>query len=162
MTRFSAPTRWFVDETYLKVAGRWVYLYRAIDQYGQVIDVLASPKRDLAATRRFFARALNPTRRPTEVTTDRAPAYPRVLDEVVPQAWHVVEQYANNPIEADHDRLKARTRPMRGLKRLRCAQVICSGHAFIQNLRRGHYELGHDVEPGRRLEAIFTELALAI
>ena len=51
---------------------------------------------------------------------------------------------------------------MRGLKRLRCAQVICSGHAFIQNLRRGHYELGHDVEPGRRLEAIFTELELAI
>jgi transposase, IS6 family len=50
---------------------------------------------------------------------------------------------------------------MRGLKRLRCAQVVCSGHAFIQNLRRGH-ELGHDAEPGRRLEAIFTELALAI
>ena len=88
------------------------------------------------------------------MTTDRAPSYPRVLDEVVPEAWHVVEQYANNPIEADHRRLKARTRPMRGLKRLRCAHVICSGHAFIQNLRRGHYELGLDVEPGRRLEAI--------
>ena len=51
---------------------------------------------------------------------------------------------------------------MRGLKRLRCAQVVCSGHAFIQNLRRGHYELGLDVEPGRRLGAIFTELALSI
>jgi transposase-like protein len=76
-SRHVAGDRWFVDETYLKVAGRWVYLYRAIDQYGQVIDVLASPKRDLAATRRFFARALNATRRPTEVTTDRAPAYPR-------------------------------------------------------------------------------------
>jgi transposase-like protein len=101
-SRHVAGDRWFVDETYLKVAGRWVYLYRAIDQYGQVIDVLASPKRDLAATRRFFARALNAARRPTEVTTDRAPAYPRVLDEVVPEAWHVVEQYANNPIEADH------------------------------------------------------------
>ena len=161
-SRHVAGDRWFVDETYLKVAGRWVYLYRAIDQYGQVIDVLASPKRDLAATRRFFARALNAARRPTEVTTDQAPAYPRVLDEVVPEAWHVVEQYANNPIEANHGRLKARTRPMRGLKRLRCAQVTCSGHAFIQNLRRGHYELGRDVEPGRRLEAIFTELALAI
>jgi IS6 family transposase len=139
-----------------------VYLYRAIDQYGQVIDVLASPKRDLAATRRFFARALNGARRPTEVTTDRAPAYPRVLDEVVPEAWHVVEQYANNPIEADHGRLKARTRPMRGLKRLRCAQVVCSGHAFVQNLRDGHYELGLDTESGRRLETIFSELAVAI
>jgi transposase, IS6 family len=96
------------------------------------------------------------------VTTDRAPAYPRVLDEVVPEAWHVVEQYANNPIDADHGRPKARTRPMRGVKRLRCVQVIGSGHAFIQNLRRGQYELGLDVEPGRRLEPIFTELALAI
>ena len=54
-----------MDETYLKVAGRWLYLYRAIDQYGQVIDVLAAPKRDLAATRRFFARALDAARRPT-------------------------------------------------------------------------------------------------
>ena len=116
-SRHVAGDRWFVDETYLKVAGQWVYLYRAIDQHGQVIDVLASPKRDLAATRRFFARALDAARRPTEVTTDRAPAYPRVLDELVPEAWHVVEQYANNPIEADHGRLKARTRPMRGLKR---------------------------------------------
>jgi transposase, IS6 family len=65
---------------------------------GRSIDVLASPKRDLAATRQFFARALSVARRPTEVTTDRAPAYPRVLDEVVPQAWHVVEQYAITPI----------------------------------------------------------------
>jgi transposase, IS6 family len=145
--------RWFVDETYLKVAGRWVYLYRAIDQYGQVIDVLASQKRDLAATSQFFARALTVARRPTEVTTDRAPAYPRVLDEFVPEAWHLVEQYANNPIEADHGRLKAWTRPMRGLKRIRCAQTICSGHAFMQNLRRGHYELGHESQPGYRLEA---------
>jgi transposase-like protein len=148
-----AGDRWFVDETYLKVAGQWVYLYRAIDQHGQVIDVLASPKRDLAATRRFFAQAVTAARRPTELTTDRAPAYPRVLDEMVPEAWHVVEQYANNPIEADHGRLKAWTRPMRGLKRLRSAQTVCSGHAFVQNLRRGHYELGLDTDPGRRLAA---------
>ena len=78
------------------MAGRWRYVYRAIDQHGQVIDVLASPKRDLAATR-FFARALTAARRPTEVTTDRAPAYLRVLDEVVPEACHVMEQYPNNP-----------------------------------------------------------------
>ena len=90
------------------------------------------------------------------------PGYPRVLDELVPEAWHVVEQYANNPIEADHGRLKARTRPMRGLKRIRSAQAVCSGHAFAQNLRRGHYELGLYTEPGRRLEVVFTELALAI
>jgi transposase, IS6 family len=69
-SRHIAGDRWFVDETYLKVAGQWVYLYRAIDQHGQVIDVLASPKRDLAATRRFFAQAVTAARRPTEVTTD--------------------------------------------------------------------------------------------
>ena len=69
----------------------------------------------------------------------------------------MVEQHANNPIEADHGRLKARTRPMRDLKRLRCAQVICSGHAFVQNLHHGHYELGLDTKSGRRLETIFSE-----
>jgi transposase, IS6 family len=154
--------RWFVDETYVKVAGRWVYLYRAIDQDGQVIDVLVSEKRDLAATRRFFIRALEHGRCPTEVTTDRAPAYPQVIDELIPAACHVSEHYANNPVEADHGRLKARLRPMRGLKRLRSARVISAGHAFVQNLRRGHYELGVDIDQRHRLTAIFTELARAI
>jgi hypothetical protein len=60
--RHISGDRWFIDETYVKVSGRWVYLYRAIDQFGQVIDVLVSEKRDLAATRRFFTRALNTTR----------------------------------------------------------------------------------------------------
>jgi hypothetical protein len=109
-----------------------VYLYRTIDQYGQVIDVLISPKRDLPATCRFFLRA-----RPAEVTIDRAPAYPRVIEELIPAACHITEQYANNRIEADC--LKARLRPMRGLKRLRSARVISTEHAFVQNLRRGHY-----------------------
>ena len=139
-----------------------VYLYRAIDQFGQVIDVLVSQKRDLAATRRFFTRALEHGPRPSEMTTDRAPAYPRVLDELLPAARHVIEQYANNPLESDHGRLKARVPPMRGLKRLRSARVISTGHAFIQNLRRGHYELGVDTDPKRQLRAAFTELALAI
>jgi IS6 family transposase len=154
--------RWFVDETYVKVAGRWVYLYRAIDQFGQVIDVLVSQKRDLAATRRFFTHALKYGPSPTEVTTDRAPAYPRVLDELLPAACHVTEQYTNNPIEADHGRLKSRLRPMRGLKRLRSARVISAGHTFIQNLRRGHYELGMDLDPRHRLPGAFAELALTI
>jgi transposase-like protein len=89
--------RWFVDETYVKVAGRWVYLYRAIDQYGQVIDVLVSQKRDMVATRRFFTRALEHGPSPSEVTTDGAAAYPRVLEELVPAACHLTEQYTNNP-----------------------------------------------------------------
>ncbi len=160
--RHAAGDRWFVDETYVKVAGRWVYLYRAIDQFGQVIDVLAAEKRDLAASRRFFTRALEQAPRPTEVTTDRAPAYLRVFDELLPAALHVLEQYANNPIEADHGRLKSRLRPMRGLKRLRSAQLISAGHGFVQNLRRGHYELATDVNPRHRLTTAFAELALVV
>ena len=77
--------RWFADETYVKVAGRWTYLYRAIDQYGQVIDVLLSQRRDLAAARRFFIRALRAGTVPAEVITDLAQAYPRFLDELIPR-----------------------------------------------------------------------------
>jgi transposase-like protein len=160
--RHATGDRWFVDETYVKVAGRWIYLYRAVDQHGQVIDVLVSPKRDLAATHRFFTQALGHTPRPSEVTTDRAPTYPRVLDELLPAAHHVTEQYANNPSETDHGRLKSRPRPMRGLTRLRSARVISTDHAFVQNLRRRHYELGVDTDPRHLLATAFTELALAI
>jgi len=160
--RHAAGDRWFADETSVKVMGRWVYLYRAIDQFGQVIDVLVSQNRDLAATRRFFSRALQFGPCPSEVATDRAPAYPRVLDELLPAACHVVEKYANNPIEADHGRVKSRLRPMRGLKRLRSARVISSGHAFVQNIRRGHYELGTEQPPTLRVMAAFTELVMAI
>ncbi len=94
--------------------------------------------------------------------TDRAAAYPRVLDELVPAVCHITDQYRNNPIEADHGRLKSRLRPMRGLKQLCCARVISAGHAFIQNIRRGHYELGTEGTVTLRLRAAFDELALAI
>ena len=114
--RHTPGDRWFVDETYVKVSGRWRYLYRAVDQFGQVIDVLLSPKRDKKAARRFFLRALAGATAPAEVSTDRAAAYPRVLDELLPAAQHVTVRYANNRIEADHGRLKARLRPMRGIK----------------------------------------------
>src|SRR5207249_12108019 len=99
--------RWFADETYVKVNGVWRYVYRAIDQHGQVIDVLVSARRDADAARRFFQRALRMLKvMPSEVVTDAAAAYPAVLDELFPSAWHHVEQHANNPIEADHSRLK--------------------------------------------------------
>ena len=85
-----------------------------------------------------------------------------VLDELVPAACHITEQYANNPIETDHGRLKTRLRPMRGLTWLRSARVISAGHAFIQNLRHGHYELGADSDPRHRLPVAFAELAHVI
>ena len=160
--RHTTGDRWFVDETYVKVAGRWRYLYRAVDQYGQVIDVLLSEQRDTAAARRFFTRALRYVPVPAEVTTDKAGPYLRILDELVSAALHVTEQYANNRVEADHGRLKARLRPMRGLKRCRSAARIAAGHAFVQNLRRGHYELATEVPAQLRLATAFTELALVI
>ena len=155
--------RWFVDETYVKVNGVWRYVYRAIDQHGQVIDVLVSARRDSDSARRFFHRALSTLKvTPSEVVTDAASIYPAVLDELVPWAWHHVERHANNPIEADHSRLKHRLRSMRGLQTDRTAQVIIAGHAFIQNLRRGHYELTTDLPVADRVPVAFTELSKAI
>jgi transposase-like protein len=155
--------RWFVDETYVKVAGRWRYVYRAIDQFGQVIDVFVSAQRDAMAARRFFEQAIGTTRvTPVEVVTDRAATYPMVLEELLPAPWHRTEQYANNRVEGDHGRLKSRLRPMRGLKQDRNARVVVVGHAFVQNVRRGHYELATEELTNRRLAAAFDELAMAI
>jgi transposase, IS6 family len=161
--RHSVGDRWQVDETYVKVAGHWRYVYRAIDQFGQVIDVFVSPRRDLKAARRFFEHAIGTTKiTPVEVVTDHAPVYPGVLEELVPPAWHRTDQYANNHIEADHGRLKARLQPMRGLKQDRSARVVIAGHAFVQNVRRGHYELAVEEPVNRRAAVAFEELALAI
>lgn len=135
-------TRWQVDETYLKIGGPWRYVYRVVDQHCQVIDVYVSPRRDTAAARRFFGRAITTTRtRPVEVVTDR---------------------YANNRMEADHGRLKARLRPMRGLKHERGARIIIAGQALVQNIRRGHYELAVEAPATRRVAVAFDELAPAI
>ncbi len=161
--RHAPGDRWFVDETYVKVAGAWRYVYRAVDQFGQFIDVMVSEKRDLAAARRFFTRALNTTTlTPVEVITDKAAVYPSVVEELAPSAWHHTEPYANNRIEADHSQLKRRLRPMRGLKTDRTTRIVTGGHGFIQNIRRGHYELGTEKPVNLRVTTAFDELALAI
>jgi transposase-like protein len=83
--RHAVGSRWQVDETYVKVAGRWRYVYRAIDQFSQVIDVFVSARRDATAARRFFDQAISATRvTPIEVSTDQAPVYPAVLGELLP------------------------------------------------------------------------------
>ncbi|MDQ6613810.1 MAG: IS6 family transposase [Actinomycetota bacterium] len=161
--RHSGGDRWFVDETYVRVSGRWMYLHRAVDQYGQVIDVLLADKRDLPAARRFFQHALAGSTAPVEVNTDLASVYPAVLEELAPGACHVTHQYANNRVESDHARLKARLRPMRGLKRPRSVMTIAAGHALVQNIRRGHYDLAADSSDHKnRVADAFDELMIAI
>jgi transposase-like protein len=161
--RHSVGERWFVDETYVKVAGVWRYVYRAVDQYGQVIDVFVSKRRDVAAAGKFFEMMLSGRERPTDVTTDLAAPLLRVVDDLLPEVLHDTTQYANDRIECDHGRLKARLRPMRGLRTDRTASTVIRGHAFIQNLRRGHYELGVDARHDRlRVAAAFDELTATI
>jgi transposase-like protein len=99
--------------------------------------------------------------RPVEVTIDKAAVYPHVLDELTPDAWHGTELYANNRMEADHGQLKRRLRPIAGLKPDHGARIIIAGHAFIQKIRRGHYELGIDEAATLQVMAAFDELALA-
>jgi len=161
--RHTVGDRWFVDETYVKVSGKWRYVYRASDQHGQVIDVFVSRRRNIPAARRFFAKALSAHGDPVEVVTDLAQALETVIEEHVPDAFHNTERYANNRVECDHGRLKSRLRPMRGLKTDRGASVVIWGHAFVQNLRRGHYELGVEARNQHlRIPAAFDELATTI
>ena len=160
--RHAVGDRWFVDETYVKVAGTWRYVYRAVDQHGQVIDVYVSKHRNIAAARRFFTSAVAVHGPPAEITTDLAAPLLRAIDELLPAVAHDTGQYANNRIECDHGRLKARLGPMRGLRTDRTASTVIRGHAFIQNLRRGHYELGVEADHERlRVGAAFAELAEA-
>ena len=160
--RHAVGARWFTGETSVKVSGVWRYVYRAVDQHGQVIDVYVSKHRDIPSARRFFTTSLTAHHVPVEVVTDRAPALANVIEDLIPAAFHNTGQYENNRCERDHGRLKARLRPMRGLKTDRTASIVIRGHAFIQNLRRGHYELGVDTVPALRLATAFDELRVAI
>ena len=161
-TQHLAGDRWFVDETYVKVNGIWSYVYRAVDQHGQVIDVYVSGRRDIPSARTFLTKALGVHGNPCEVITDRSPALANVIEDLLPAAFHNTGQYENNRVECDHGRLKARLRPMRGLKTHRKATMVIRGHAFVQNLRRGRYELAVDSAPILRLATAFDELRLAI
>jgi transposase-like protein len=131
-----------------------------VDQHGQVIDAFVSKRRDIASARRFFTASPLAHRAPAEVITDQALA--NGIEDLIPASFHNTGQYENNRCECDHGRLKARLRPMRGLKTDRTASVVIRGHAFILNLRRGHYELGVETTPVHRVATAFDELQLAI
>ena len=102
--------KWHADETYLKVNGAWCYLYRAIDREGNLVEVLLSEQRDMAAAQRFFAAALEAAgRAPEQVTSDGHDAYPRAIRETLgPEVYHRTSRYKNNRIEQDHRGIKQR------------------------------------------------------
>lgn len=125
--RHATGDRWFTGETYVKVAGIWRYVYRAVDQHGQVIDVLVSRHRDIASAGWFFTASLRAHRTPAEVITDRALALANVTPELIPAAFGNTGQYKNNRCEADHGRLKARLRPMRDQLTDQAASLVIRG-----------------------------------
>jgi transposase-like protein len=135
--------KWSVDETYIKVGGITQYVFRAIDEYGQVIDVFVSPTRATEAAITFLQRAVSDTDvQPHTVTTDKAAIYPPALAVVLPEVKHSASKLDQQAIERDHGHVKGRYRPMRGFKQPRCAQLVCAGHGFMRNLRDGFYRLG--------------------
>ena len=156
-------TKWRVDETYVRLQGGWTYVYRAIDEDGQVVDAYFSQRRNSAAAEGFFRRAIDETGvRPERVTTDKAKCYPPALRAVLPSAEHRRSRYLNNGIERDHGHLKQRVRPMRGFKHASSADTMCRGHGLIQNLRNGFSTLTRCVPRQLRLATAWPQLARVI
>ena len=156
-------TRWRVDETYVRLHGRWTYVYRAIDQDGQVVDAYFSQRRNATAAQTFFQYAIDETGvRPERVTTDKAKCYPPALRAVLPEVEHRTSKYLNNGMERDHGNLKQRVYPMRAFKHAGCAGIITRGHALIQNLRNGFSYLTVAVPRVLRLATAWPQLAHAI
>jgi transposase-like protein len=155
--------RWRVDETYLKIGGRWRYLYRAIDEHGQIVDVYLSDRRNAAAAQTFFEAALDAsTVIPTPKTSDKAKCYPPALRAVLPNVEHRTSKYLNNGLERDHQHLKGRIRPMRSFKTFGGASNFSRGHALIRNLECGFSALARSAPARLRLAAAWTALAAII
>ena len=145
-TRRGSGTSWHVDETYLKVRGRWTYLYRAVDRDGNLIDAMLSEHRDMKAAKAFF-RSARATMgfRPDRVTTDGHGSYPRAIRTVLGNAVrHRTSVYMNNLLEQDHRGIKGRIRCMRGFKDHNAAGSFCREHGELRDLlrpRRRHNQI---------------------
>jgi transposase-like protein len=161
--RSPVGTRWRVDETLLKINGRWRYVFRGIDEHGQIVEVYLSDHRDAAAARAFFDRAITTTAvMPTRVTSDKAKCYPPALRALLPAAEHRCSKYLNYGLERDHQFLKGRVRPMRRFKATATASTFCRGHALIRNLGRGFSGLAPGAAPRLRLATAWTALAVLL
>jgi putative transposase len=161
---------WYLDETYVKVAGQWRYLYRAIDRDGNLLDSMLSEHRDRAAARRFLRQLLDLNgRRPLRVTTDRHPAYEKAIRWIVgKKAVHRQKQYLNNRTEQDHRGIKQRYYPMLGFGSFASASRFCTAFDAVRQYFRPRSRCGEQVSSAvqrqqfaDRWHALLTELAAA-
>ncbi len=128
---------WYVDELFITIQGQHLYLWRALDQDGDVIDILVTKRRDRRAAKRFFRRALkHQGQAPWQLITDKLRSYPAAHREIFPSVVHRTGQYANNRAEVSHQHTCAQERQMRGFKSMAQTQRFLSVHGPIQNLFR--------------------------
>jgi putative transposase len=130
--------RWYVDETYLKVTGKWCYLYRAIDREGNLVDSMLSETRDMAAAQSFFRGAVSAMGKiPRQVTSDGHDSYPRAIREVLgTKVEHRCSAYLNRRIEQDHRGVKQRYYPMLGFGAFHSAQRFCRAFEEVRQYFR--------------------------
>jgi putative transposase len=155
---------WYVDETYIGVHGRWKYLYRAIDRDGDLVDVMLSEHRDLAAAKAFFrsAKAVAGVT-PDRVTTDGHDAYPQAIrTELVKRVRHRTNRYLNNRLEQDHRGIKGRCRPMLGFKSTQSAKRYCRSHDELRNFLRCRTRMCQQVAPATKRFHHMRRTAIAL
>jgi len=125
----------YIDEVFIKINGKQHYLWRAVDQDGEVVDVYLQSKRDGAAAKRFFKRLINKHRNePRMVVTDKLRSYPVAHREIIPDTIHVTDRYANNRAEQSHESTRVRERVMSRFKSMVQAQRFVAVHAAVHNL----------------------------
>jgi putative transposase len=136
---------WRMDETYIKVKGVWKYLYSAVDKQGRTVDFLFTAKRDMAAAKRFFDKAMGANGTPEKVAMDKSGANKAAMDviNVGPDVRILVRQveYLNNIVEQDHRGIKRVTRPMLNFKSFRSAGSVLAGIGLMHMIREGQFAI---------------------
>ena len=156
-----AGRSWYLDETYIKVSGRWRYLYRAIDGEGNLLDSMLSEHRDKHAARRFLRRLIDSAvRKPLRMTTDKHPAYTKAIRWIVGRkVLHRHNQYLNNRMEQNHRAIKQRYYLMLGFKQFESASRFCTAFEELRNYLRVQ-SAGSEHVPADVRRKIFTSTTL--